>query len=223
MLWSKEFVGLVCAQVFFGTYMATEVAYYTYIYAKVERSKYQMVTGHTRSAILCGRFLGAVFAQLFITMQWMNYRQLNYLSFGCKRTIFDIQFQFALISLLSLLQLAQCISLVWSLLLPSVGISLYFYNQANPPLEDLSDTYSNKRSSDSELSDTSTDRRNAHLESGQNAVKRKFSATTAFSLITSHVKTSYSNAVVVQWSLWWAVSMCGFLQVNIFHGFFACR
>lgn len=85
MLWMDEFIGLIFAQTFYGTFMATEVAYYTYIYAKVERSKYQMVTGHTRSAILGGRFLGAVFAQILITCQWMNYRQLNYLSFGCKR------------------------------------------------------------------------------------------------------------------------------------------
>lgn len=84
MLWMNKFIGLVFAQIFYGTFMATEVAYYTYIYAKVERSKYQMVTGHTRSAILGGRFLGAVFAQLLVTSQWMNYRELNYLSFGCK-------------------------------------------------------------------------------------------------------------------------------------------
>lgn len=90
MLWTKDFIGLVFAQIFYGTFMATEVAYYTYIYAKVERSKYQMVTGHTRSAILGGRFLGAVFAQLLVTFQWMNYRELNYLSFGCKCKIFEI-------------------------------------------------------------------------------------------------------------------------------------
>lgn len=84
MLWMDEFIGLIFAQIFYGTFMATEIAYYTYIYAKVERNKYQRVTGHTRSAILAGRFLGAAFAQLLITFQLMNYRQLNFLSFGCK-------------------------------------------------------------------------------------------------------------------------------------------
>lgn len=89
MLWMDEFIGLLLAQVFYGTFMATEVAYYTYIYAKVERSKYQIVTGHTRSAILVGRFLGAVFAQFLVTFQLMNFRELNYLSFGCKHEFFD--------------------------------------------------------------------------------------------------------------------------------------
>lgn len=126
-------------------------------------------------------------------------------------------------------QSAQCVSLIWSLLLPSVGISLYFYNQSNqtnlsnPSLEESdTDNYSEtSRSGSSDLEDDKV----AGLELGrgernQKPAKRKFSATAAFSLIASHVKTSYSNAVVVQWSLWWAVSMCGFLQVTkitLFH------
>lgn len=64
--------------------MACEIGYYTYIYAKVERSKYQLVTGHTRSAILAGRFVGAAFAQLIVSFGLMNYKELNYISFGCK-------------------------------------------------------------------------------------------------------------------------------------------
>lgn len=62
--------------------MASEVAYYTYMYAKVDRSKYQRVTGHTRSAILAGRFISAVIAQVFVTMHVMNVRELCYISFG---------------------------------------------------------------------------------------------------------------------------------------------
>lgn len=64
--------------------MAAEVAYYTYIYAKVERDKYQLVTSQTRSAILAGRFLGSVIGQVMISTAVMDYRQLNYLSLGCK-------------------------------------------------------------------------------------------------------------------------------------------
>lgn len=64
--------------------MATEVAYYTYIYAKVERDRFQLVTGFTKSAILSGRFLGGVVAQLMVSLQLMNVRDLNYISFGCE-------------------------------------------------------------------------------------------------------------------------------------------
>lgn len=68
----------------YGTYMATEVAYYTYIYAKVDRDRFQLVTGFTKSAILTGRFLGGVVAQAMVSWELMNLRELNYLSFGCK-------------------------------------------------------------------------------------------------------------------------------------------
>lgn len=64
--------------------MATEVAYYTYIYAKVDRDKFQVVTGFTKSAILIGRFLAGVVAQLLVSFRLMNLRDLNYISLGCK-------------------------------------------------------------------------------------------------------------------------------------------
>lgn len=81
--WSTK-EAVVYGQFSYGTFMACEVAYYTYIYAKVERSKYQLVTGQTRSAILSGRFIGSAVAQLLISFELMNYHQLNYLSFACK-------------------------------------------------------------------------------------------------------------------------------------------
>lgn len=64
--------------------MASEVAYYTYMYAKVEKSKYQQVTGHARAGILSGRFIAGVLAQILISFKLMNVRELNYISFGCK-------------------------------------------------------------------------------------------------------------------------------------------
>lgn len=66
--------------------MATEIAYYTYIYAKVERSRYQQVTGFTRSAILAGRFLAGVIAQVMVSLNLMDLRELNYITLGCKQT-----------------------------------------------------------------------------------------------------------------------------------------
>lgn len=88
-LWTSTLVGLILIQICFGSFMAAEVAYYTYIYAKVERSKYQLVTSQTRSAILTGRFLGSVIGQVMVSTALMNYRQLNYLSLGCKDKDFD--------------------------------------------------------------------------------------------------------------------------------------
>lgn len=62
--------------------MASEVAYYTYIYAKVNKEEYQRVTGYTRASLLAGRFIAAVLAQLLYSFKMMDERELNYISLG---------------------------------------------------------------------------------------------------------------------------------------------
>uniref|UniRef100_A0A1A9ZR32 Thiamine transporter 2 n=1 Tax=Glossina pallidipes TaxID=7398 RepID=A0A1A9ZR32_GLOPL len=104
LLWTRKIWELLIGQIFYGTFMASEVAYYTYIYAKVEKEHYQIVTGHTRAAILCGRFLAGVLAQILISTESMNYRQLHYISFGL-----------------------QVVSFFVSVTLPPVKQSVYFY------------------------------------------------------------------------------------------------
>lgn len=64
--------------------MATEVAYYTYIYAKVEKEHYQKVTSHVRAAILAGRALSGILAQILVSFEVMDYMQLNYITLSGK-------------------------------------------------------------------------------------------------------------------------------------------
>ncbi|XP_053686826.1 folate-like transporter 3 [Sabethes cyaneus] len=105
MLWTTSLAALQVIQVLYGTYMAAEVAYYTYIYAKIDRDKYQQVTGNTRAAVLSGRFLASVIGQALVSTEAMDLRQLNYITLG-----------------------AQGFSLLWSFVLPSVKSSVYFYS-----------------------------------------------------------------------------------------------
>lgn len=104
LLWGKNLFHLQVLEVIYGTFMATEVAYYTYIYAKVPKEYYSQVTGHTRAAILAGRCFSGVLAQLLITLSWMDYMQLNYITFS-----------------------AMIAATAWSISLPSVQKSIYFH------------------------------------------------------------------------------------------------
>lgn len=70
-------------EVVWSTYSAAEVAYFVYIYAKVDRCHYQQVTSHTRTAVLMGQFFGDVLGQLLVSLNWMDVRELNYLSLTC--------------------------------------------------------------------------------------------------------------------------------------------
>lgn len=65
---------------FYGLFMAGEVAYYTYIYAKVDTEHFQEVTSHTRSAYLAGRALSGIVSQVIVYFQLLSYYQLQFLT-----------------------------------------------------------------------------------------------------------------------------------------------
>lgn len=106
LLWTTSLVSLQVLEGFYGTYLATEVAYYTYIYAKVGREHFPKVTSHTRAAIFSGRFIAATIAQILVFFKIMDYRQLNYITLA-----------------------TQICATVWAVTLPSVNSSLYFNRQ----------------------------------------------------------------------------------------------
>lgn len=92
---------------------STEVAYFTYIYAKVDREHYPKVTSYTHSAFLSGKFLAGLLGQLLVEFKAMDYHQLNYLSLG-----------------------SVSVALVFSVLLPRVKQSIYFHRDTEVILED---------------------------------------------------------------------------------------
>lgn len=90
----------------YGIASSTEVAYYTYIYAKVDKETYKKVTSHTYTAILLGNFIAAVLSQLLVSTELMNYKELTYLTLG-----------------------SVTIALGIACFLPSVKQSIYFHRQ----------------------------------------------------------------------------------------------
>ncbi|KAH8412168.1 hypothetical protein KR009_000263 [Drosophila setifemur] len=113
LLWSHSLGMLQVAQVFFGTFTAAEVAYYTYIYTKVDKTWYQIFTGRTRAAILCGKFLGGLLAQVLVSTKSMNIRGLLYMAL-----------------------ITQVISLAVSLLLPRLTRYDLVEEKASPATDD---------------------------------------------------------------------------------------
>ena len=95
-------------QVTYGIATATEVAYYTYIYAKVHPVHYQKVTSLTRVALLMGRFLSGVLAQSLTSLGVMDYKQLNFITVGS----------------------VSCATVV-SVFLPAVGNTIYFHRDGD--------------------------------------------------------------------------------------------
>ena len=125
---------------------------------------------------------------------------------------------------------------MWGFLLPSVGVSLYFYSSPEPiadkPTPAINgalkghinhgahfDGDNQVAISVSEKGDhiqmTTIAKDQKIVENGITVAEpvRTFSWARASNLLWAHFKTSYSNIEVVQWSFWWALALCGSLQV----------
>uniref|UniRef100_A0A182JKS1 Thiamine transporter 1 n=1 Tax=Anopheles atroparvus TaxID=41427 RepID=A0A182JKS1_ANOAO len=194
LAWTTSLDALKVLEIFYGTYCAAEVAYFSYIYAKVDREHYQKVTSHTRAAIYCGRFFAASLAQLLVYFEAMDYRQLNYLSLA-----------------------AQICATLWALFLPSVSTSMYFHRRTLP--EQGIESHDGPASVDQRSNKTDQDDRSddSRQQSGPGYARRRPPFRTrmkeAFLLLWSHFRTSFTNRSVLQWSVWYALAMAGYIQI----------
>uniref|UniRef100_A0A182MKJ0 Reduced folate carrier n=1 Tax=Anopheles culicifacies TaxID=139723 RepID=A0A182MKJ0_9DIPT len=198
LTWTTSLNALKVLEIFYGTYCAAEVAYFSYIYAKVDREHYQKVTSHTRAAIYSGRFFAASLAQLLVYFEAMDYRQLNYLSLA-----------------------AQISATLWALFLPSVPTSMYFHRKTlseeqQPDSITVQCTIADKqgktmdgieddRSDDSKPPAAPTDR------PLQPSLRSRLKG--AFVLLWTHFRISFTNRNVLQWSIWYALAMAGYIQI----------
>lgn len=71
-LWEIRIVEMV-----YGLFCTTEIAYFAYIYAKVDKEHFQAVSSHTRVALLVGKFASSVTAQIGVSFNLLDYQQLN--------------------------------------------------------------------------------------------------------------------------------------------------
>ncbi|XP_017783550.1 PREDICTED: thiamine transporter 1-like [Nicrophorus vespilloides] len=157
LIWTTSLFHLQVLEGVYGTFMSCEVAYYTYIYAKVDTKYYLQVSSHTRASILAGRALSSIVAQLLISFELMDYKELNYISLG-----------------------AMIIASCWSLFLPNVKKSIYFH------------------------------------QDGVEKVQMSSKFRGAFTLMKTHFLESFSNRYALKWSIWWALTTAGFIQVQVY-------
>lgn len=109
---------------------------------------------------------------------------------------------------------AQIVATLWAFTLPPVHQSLYFHRKVNnQEVPALKSTDSLERSScedgKSQTSDTTTDK--FQFNSVTNIVTK---TPIGAKLLWQHFTNAYTNLKVVQWSIWYAVGLCGYLQVT---------
>lgn len=69
-------------QFFYGLFYATEVAYYSYIYTKIDKRHYQRATSLTKTALLVGKASSGLISQILVMYNLMDYHELNYITLG---------------------------------------------------------------------------------------------------------------------------------------------
>ncbi|XP_034249560.1 thiamine transporter 1-like [Thrips palmi] len=94
-------------EVLYGLMWAADVAYFTYMYAKVDRAHYGTVSATARVGYLLGRFSSGVLSQLAVSLNFMSLLGLQFVTIG-----------------------TAAVSTVFALALPTVSTSFYFHRKA---------------------------------------------------------------------------------------------
>lgn len=96
---------------------------------------------------------------------------------------------------------AQVFALLWTILLPKVEQSLYFHQQVA-----ASGSVNKEADAPEQPKEISNEQFN------ELSVAKKDRAQ-PLQLLWSHFHLAYTNVIVLQWSLWYAISLAGSLQV----------
>ncbi|KAL7643529.1 UNVERIFIED_CONTAM: hypothetical protein RMT77_005511 [Armadillidium vulgare] len=187
LLWAGGVRWMQFMEFCYGIATATEVAYYTYIYAQVDARHYQKVTSYTRSAILAGRFASGLLSQVLFSTGLMDYHTLNYISLASVIVAFFI-----------------------ATILPPVKTSIYFHRERDVVQKDLQETEDlavSKANAEDEINE-----RTYAFEDQSEFKFKNFKK--VVSIIWNDFREAYSSTYLLKWSIWWAFATCINFQVG---------
>ncbi|KAG5833346.1 hypothetical protein ANANG_G00274970 [Anguilla anguilla] len=180
---------------FYGVATATEIAYYSYIYSVVDPAQYQRVTGYCRSIALVGSAVGSLTGQVLVSVA---------------------QVRLIYLSVITLTSVVVGFGAPW--FLPVASESLFFH-QRNGGL--------GKEAADERTGDVAV----ALMEEAECKVpcregepgavfkERKLGWGRSGELVDvlrtlwGDFLQCYSSCTLLAWSVWWALSTCGYFQV----------
>ena len=158
---------------------ATQIAYSTYIYAQVPLSKFQIVTAYTQAALLTGRCIAGILGQVLVATGLCDYYTLNFKSLAFVSAATVVAF-----------------------FLPSVSQSIYFHR--GKPKED--DKALGQR--DSPQTCHITDGVHQVTSGDTDSVQSdEWTLASVYRLLWIDFKSSFSNAYMLKWSLWYELLM----------------
>lgn len=175
----------------YGGATATEIAYYSYIYASVTDTYFRRVSGFIRASSLAGRFLAASLGQILITFVQVKYFTLNIIS-----------------------MVNVCIAFLISLSLPKVKFSFYFHREAEINSGITRDVSQTKNDTNCQIFSVSNDKVDRSDEKIFKKTHVKLSFRDGLKIMWGDFQTAYSQKDIVLWSIWWSAASTGNLQMG---------
>ncbi|XP_071615049.1 thiamine transporter 1 [Heliangelus exortis] len=202
LLYAQGLRAIQFLEFFYGMGTATDIAYYSYIYSVVDVNLYQKVTSYCRSATLVGYTVGSVSGQVLVSVAGWSLFSLN---------------------VISLTSISIAFGTAWFLPMPQK--SLFFHHVPNQQLSWEMKVMDCKNGS--AVQDHPSMQRAPGWEDetkvplsgeGQSAEKqpmeeRKVDIMKVLKDLWQDFLQCYSSRTMLCWSVWWALSTCGYFQV----------
>ncbi|XP_050542876.1 thiamine transporter 1-like [Daktulosphaira vitifoliae] len=170
-------------QIFFGFFYSSEVAFATYLYAKVnDKQYYQKITSLVKASTLFGRSLSGLIAQIIVSMHILSYHHLLYISIFCTSFV-----------------------TIWALFLPRVTTSVYFHrnNTVDNAPKDL--RIANDK--------TPIKIFIASIQNDEKKIKKTATLNEVRIMLFNDFKSAFKNNYVAKLCFWWILSLSGYLIV----------
>ncbi|XP_060053922.1 thiamine transporter 1 isoform X2 [Erinaceus europaeus] len=198
LLYAQGLLAIQFLEFFYGIATATEVAYYSYIYSVVDLNMYQKVTSYCRSATLVGFTVGSILGQILVSVAGWSLFSLNVISLTCVSVAFAV---------------------AWFLPMPQK--SLFFHHI--PSI--CQGTNGIKVPNGGIVPDTSAANHLPGWEDIESKIplnveeppvdepEPKPDRLLVLKVLWSDFRLCYSSRPLLCWSVWWALSTCGYFQV----------
>ncbi|NXA47210.1 S19A2 protein, partial [Nothocercus julius] len=199
LLYAQGLLAIQFLEFFYGVGTATDVAYYSYIYSVVDLNLYQKVTSYCRSATLVGYTVGSVSGQLLVSVAGWSLFSLNVVSLTCVSIAFGM---------------------AWFLPMPQK--SLFFHHVSSQQfgremkvidcknssaVQDRPDMQRTLGWEDETKIPLNEDRQSSQKQ------EQKVDILKVLGELWQDFLQCYSSRPLLCWSVWWALSTCGYFQV----------
>ncbi|VBB27590.1 unnamed protein product [Acanthocheilonema viteae] len=192
LIWGKTIWQMQIMQISFGIASACEIGYESYLFLIVDKKYYKLVSSYTRAATLIGRFFAYALAQFLISFNYGSYLLLNQISFG-----------------------AVCVIIPIAVAFPSITPEIISSKTQRKQTDDMRQKETSEVSSDK--TENIKDSSSVRSENIRESVKEKNvdrSIATYCRFILQQLKIFTKNKNVLKWSIWWALTTCGFYQIT---------